>query len=188
MSAIVKFFIAVILVILGTYALFTAGSVALLKLLRKNKSYYYQTRHFISISGLIYRMKQNAVGLANICIMSTIVLVLVSVTASLYIGMEDIMNTRFKTEFSALSGDTSPKNIEIMNQIVEEELQNHGLQISYEQKYRYVPLSAKKYGNELEFDVELGNGYDADAMRGMYVIPLADYNTLEGTSVFSGAG
>lgn len=183
LSAIVKFFIAVILVILGTYALFTAGSVALLKLLRKNKSYYYQTRHFISISGLIYRMKQNAVGLANICIMSTIVLVLVSVTASLYIGMEDIMNTRFKTEFSAVSGDTSLKNIETMNQIVEEELHNHGLQISYEQKYRYVPLSAMKQDNELEFDVDSGNGYDADAMRGMCVIPLADYNALEGTNV-----
>ena len=72
LSAITKFFIAVILVIFGTYALFTAGSVALLKLLKKNKAYYYKTKHFVSVSGLIYRMKQKAVGLANICIMSSI--------------------------------------------------------------------------------------------------------------------
>ena len=74
------FFVAVILVIIGTYALFTAGSIALLKLLKKNKKFYYNTKHFTSVSGMLYRMKQNAVGLANICILSTMVLVMVSTT------------------------------------------------------------------------------------------------------------
>ena len=183
LSAITKFFIAVILVIFGTYALFTAGSVAFLKLLKKNKAYYYKTKHFISVSGLIYRMKQNAVGLANICIMSTIVLVLVSATASLYIGQENVMDTRFKTEFSAISDQTTTENIQAMERIVKEETEKRQLQIIHEQKFRYVPLSALKEGNRLEFDIESGNGYDADKMRGLYVLPLADYNALEGTDV-----
>lgn len=183
LSAITKFFIAVILVIFGTYALFTAGSVVILKLLKKNKTYYYKTKHFISVSGLIYRMKQNAVGLANICIMSTIVLVLISVTASLYIGQENVMDTRFKTEFSATSDQTTPENIQAMERIVKEETEKRQLQIIHEQKFRYVPLSALKEGNRLEFDIESGNGYDADKMRGLYVLPLEDYNALERTAV-----
>ena len=89
LAAIQSFFVAVICVILGTYALFIAGSVALLKMLRKNKKFYYQTKHFSAVSGMIYRMKQNAVGLANICILSTMVLVMISTTISLYVGMED---------------------------------------------------------------------------------------------------
>ena len=77
LDAIVYFFIAVIFVIVGTYSLFTAGSIALLKLLRKNKKYYYKTSHFTAVSGMLYRMKQNAVGLANICILSTMVLIII---------------------------------------------------------------------------------------------------------------
>lgn len=80
-QAFLLFFVAVIQVILGTYCLFTAGSIAILKLLRKNRRFYYQTNHFIAISGMIYRMKQNAVGLANICVLSTMVLVMVSLPA-----------------------------------------------------------------------------------------------------------
>ena len=71
MDALDKFFNAIALVMVGTYCLFSAGSIAFLKILKKNKNYYYQTRHFTSISGMLYRMKQNAVGLANICILST---------------------------------------------------------------------------------------------------------------------
>lgn len=93
------FFVAVMLVILGTYLLFTAGSIVLLKALRKNKKYYYRTKHFTSISGMIYRMKQNAVGLANICILSTAVLVMVSSTSSLMLGMEDVIRTRYPYDF-----------------------------------------------------------------------------------------
>ena len=90
--AFILFFLAVIPVILGTYALFTSTSIAALKLLRRNKSYYYQTKHFISVSGMIYRMKQNAAGLASICILSTMVLVMVSTTTSLYAGMNEMFS------------------------------------------------------------------------------------------------
>ena len=90
LKALQLFFVAVICVIIGTYALFTAGSIAFLKLLRKNKNFYYKTKHFISVSGMLYRMKQNAVGLSNICVLSTMVLVTISSTVSLYIGKEDV--------------------------------------------------------------------------------------------------
>lgn len=91
-EAMLLFFVAVILVIIGTYALFTAGSIALLKILKKNKHFYYQTRHFTAVSQMIYRMKQNAVGLASICILCTCILVMLSSTVSLYIGVQDSSN------------------------------------------------------------------------------------------------
>ena len=103
MEALGKFFGAVLLVMAGTYCLFSAGSIALLKLLKSNKRYYYQTRHFTSISGMLYRMKQNAVGLANICILSTMVLVTVSTTLCMYLGVEDALKRRFVHEVSVVS-------------------------------------------------------------------------------------
>ncbi len=93
-GAIMLFFVAVVLVIIGTYSLFTAGSIAFLKILRNNKNYYYKKKHFTAVSGMIYRMKQNAAGLSNICILSTMVLVMVSATVCIYIGEEDIIDNR----------------------------------------------------------------------------------------------
>lgn len=100
LEAILLFFVAVILVIIGTYLLFTAGSIALLKLLRRNKNYYYKTAHFTAVSGMLYRMKQNAVGLANICILSTMVLVMLSTSVSMFIGVEDELETRYPSDIS----------------------------------------------------------------------------------------
>lgn len=91
LQAISLFFFAVILVMAGTYLLFMSGSVALLKLLKKNKRYYFHKTHFITVSGMMYRMKRNAAGLANICILSTAVLVIVSTTISLYAGVQDVV-------------------------------------------------------------------------------------------------
>jgi len=95
MDAIVTYFLAVGLVIVGTYCLFTAISIAVLKTLRKNKNFYYKTGHFIGISGMLYRMKQNAVGLANICILCTMVMVMLSGTLSLYLGTADMVNEQY---------------------------------------------------------------------------------------------
>ncbi|MCI2058371.1 MAG: ABC transporter permease, partial [Oscillibacter sp.] len=89
------YFIAVFLVILGTYLLFSAVSIAVLKALRNNKRYYYQTNHFIGVSGMLYRMKRNAAGLANICILSTMVLVMISGTLSLYLNSRDAIARQF---------------------------------------------------------------------------------------------
>lgn len=97
-SAVVMFFVAVVLVIVGTYFIFVSGMVALLKILKKNPHYYYKKNHFITVSGLIYRMKHNAVGLANICVLSTAVLVVMFTTISLYAGTEDTLSSRFKKD------------------------------------------------------------------------------------------
>ncbi len=94
-EAIMWYFVAVFLVIIGTYCLFTAVSVFILKALRANKSFYYKTSHFIGVSGMLYRMKQNAVGLANICILCTMVMVMLSGTLSLYLGTEDIIRQQY---------------------------------------------------------------------------------------------
>ena len=94
-DAIVTYFLAVGLVILGTYCLFTAVSIFILKALRRNKKFYYQTGHFIGVSGMLYRMKQNAVGLANICILCTMVMVMLSGTLSLYLGTADMINEKY---------------------------------------------------------------------------------------------
>lgn len=99
-DALLLFFVAVILVIIGTYCLFMAGSIALLQMLKKRKGYYYQTKHFINVSSMIYRMKQNAAGLASICILSTMVLVTVATTASLYFGQRDILDYRYPTDIA----------------------------------------------------------------------------------------
>lgn len=100
LSAIFLFFVAVILVVIGTYLLFLYGSIALLKLLQKNKNYYYQTRHFLNVSNMKYRMKQNAVSLANICILSTMILVALSTTVTLFVGIDVTTNKIFPMDYT----------------------------------------------------------------------------------------
>lgn len=95
LAALSAFFIAVILVIAATYLLFVSGSVVFCRLLQKNKRYYYQPNHFVSVSSMVYRMKRNGAGLASICILLTMVLVMISSTASLYFGEEDTLRTRY---------------------------------------------------------------------------------------------
>ena len=102
MEAIAFYFVAVFLVIIGTYCLFTAVSIFVLKALRRNKRFYYKTSHFIGVSGMLYRMKQNAVGLANICILSTMVMVMVSGTLSLYLGTQDIVDRQAPSDLTVL--------------------------------------------------------------------------------------
>lgn len=106
-SALVWFFVAVLMVIVATYFLFVAGSVSLCKLLQKKKKYYYKPNHFVSVSSMVYRMKRNGAGLASICILCTMVLVMLSSTVCLYVGKEENLRTRY------------PRNI-IVNAIVED--------------------------------------------------------------------
>lgn len=101
MEAFANYFLAVFLVVIGTYCLFTAGSITILKLLKKNKGYYYKTGHFITVSGMLYRMKRNGVGLANICILCTMTLVMISGTVSLYLGTESVTETRTPADWTS---------------------------------------------------------------------------------------
>lgn len=98
LEAIAIFFVAVVLVMIGTYALFTTGSIVLLKALRANKKFYYQMKNFTMVSGMLYRMKQNAIGLANICILSTMVIISLTTTISMYAGLDDMLINRYPAE------------------------------------------------------------------------------------------
>ena len=154
-KALTLFFVAVILVIIGTYLLFTAGSIALLKILRRNKGYYYQTKHFTSVSGMIYRMKQNAVGLANICILSTMVLVAVSTTVSLYVGVEDIMKERYPNEINIRAYyDTGVPSEDSIAPIVEKSVKESGRKIRHEEDYLELYFAAIKDQGQYSLDKE----------------------------------
>ncbi len=180
-AALLMFFVAVILVIIGTYCLFTAGSITVLKILRKKKSYYYKTRHFISVSGMIYRMKQNAVGLANICILSTAVLVMVSSTVSLYIGMEDSLYTRYPKEIAITAYDLSEKNIRLMDGAVSSVLQEEKLEARDTVRYRVLSFAAQQRGTE--FSVDLSSAANLDGVKMLSFIPLEDYNRMTGRNL-----
>lgn len=181
MEVIGLFFIAVVLVIIGTYALFTAGSIAVLKLMRKNKKYYYQAKHFTSVSGMMYRMKQNAAGLANICILSTMVLVMISSTVAMYMGMEDILDTRFPRECIVEAYEPTAENIEFVNQKLDEIFQKHHVTTKNEVKYSYTGIPVVRNGNELTYDQTKINAHSDYGT--VYLITEEEYNQLEGKHV-----
>ena len=172
-------FVAVILVVIGTYLLFTAGSITLLKILKNHKGYYYKTRHFISISGMIYRMKQNAVGLANICILSTGVLLMVACTTSLMVGMEDIIRSRYPNQFALYTDDenldTAREAVDAVKQLQKES----GIEVTKEMEYRYLAFSSILQGDTFCVTRE-GNLTDMDAIQNLMFVPLEDYNKAAG--------
>ena len=152
-KAVSLFFVAVMLVIVGTYFLFNAGSIAFLKLLRKNKRYYYQTRHFTTVSGMIYRMKQNAVGLANICILSTMVLVVISMTVCMYAGIEDELKTQYPAELELIfydpDGQQDAQTFNRMADEIERVIKENGRVITGKQKGSYVGTAVAMTGNKI---------------------------------------
>ena len=172
-------FVAVILVVIGTYLLFTAGSIALLKVLKSHKGYYYKTRHFISVSGMIYRMKQNAVGLANICILSTGVLLMVACTTSLMVGMEDIIRSRYPNQLALYADD---ENLETAGEAVEavKQLQKEsGIEVTQEMEYRYLAFSSVLQGDTFVVTRD-GKLTEMDAITNLMFVPLEDYNQTTG--------
>ena len=183
MAALGKFFIAVILVIIGTYALFMAGSITFLKMLRNKKSYYYKTRHFTAVSGMIYRMKQNAVGLANICILSTMVLVMVSMTVSLYGGMNDVITTRFPYEAQITSSGINQKEEGQIEEIIKNMTKkNHTVPTS--QIRFHVGRFTTVYNNKTKkLDMMAAGDYTNSNAVDLVMIPLSDYNQTEGKNV-----
>ena len=168
---------AVVLVIIGTYLLFTAGSIALLKILRKNRKYYYRTRHFVSVSGMIYRMKQNAVGLANICVLSTMVLVMVSTTTSLMIGMEDVVRERYPADIMVYFKEDAPQGNQAYIEAIRALQRERGLAVKNEMAYLYLGLSAS---NEYKYEEshEIGVTSALDSMDELFLITLDDYNAV----------
>ena len=177
-KAVSLFFVAVMLVIVGTYFLFNAGSIAFLKLLRKNKRYYYQTRHFTTVSGMIYRMKQNAEGLANICILSTMVLVVISMTVCMYAGIEDELKTQYPAELELIfydpDGQQDAQTFNRMADEIERVIKENGRVITGKQKGSYVGTAVAMTGNKI-------TALDRSAMdfSNMYVLEIMTKDGFE---------
>ena len=147
------FFVAVLLVIIGTFALFTAGSIALLKLLRNNKKFYYNKRHFMAVSGMLYRMKQNAAGLASICILSTMVLVVISTTVSMYVGIQDELMARYPNDVCVTVDYNSviDKSSEIEKAIFDE---IDSAEIKNKKAFSYLSVFVGQKGDDFTTDKE----------------------------------
>lgn len=181
LAAIYLFFVAVILVIIGTYSLFTAASIALLKILRKNNKFYYKTNNFINVSGMIYRMKQNAVGLSNICILSTCVLVMLSTTVSLYIGMEDVLRNRYPRDIAVRVDNVSDEMEEKLDNIIIKEAEKHNISIKDIIKYRSIEVPMFQKNNSFSLaNRDIGNYSDISLLN---IMPLESYNSQENKSI-----
>lgn len=182
LAALNLFFVAVILVIIGTYCLFTSGSIAALKMLRRNKKYYYRPKNFISVSGMMYRMKQNAAGLANICILSTCVIIMISSTISLYIGMEDALRTRFPRNIIVDASDVSDEQAESLDNLIEVETSKFNLNMKNAVRYRAMSFATLQKGSNFkQYDYDFYSSEDDVAM--LVFITQDEYNKAENKSV-----
>ncbi len=171
LTAVMLFFVAVLLVIIGTYCLFTAGSITLLKLLRKNKSYYYKTKHFSAVSFLLYRMKQNAAGLANICVLSTAVLVMISATVSLYFGTKDALKTMYPTDIAVTVDYTNVEaDVTELQAMIEQTISDNGRRIKTMNAYTDLTVAAAWQNGKITFDKEMSRSQNLADMAYLWVI------------------
>lgn len=180
-GAFMLFFVAVVLVMLGTYCLFISGSIVLLKLLKRNKRFYYRTNHFISVSGMLYRMKQNAVSLANICILSTMVLVTVSTTMCLYEGLDDVIEARYPRELNLkiMSDRETPELNALTDSVLEGMLSEYGVTAENEALCTYLSFSASQKGGSFSTDTDSATIMDElTSVVTITLTPLSIYNAL----------
>lgn len=181
-AALSTFFVAVLLVILATYLLFICGSVALCKMLQKNKHYYYQLRHFVSVSSMSYRMKRNGASLASICILSTMVLVMISSSLCLYVGSEESLRTRYPRDIEITAAASS--DIPAMRQIISDVLQEKQLTAEKEQHYTVLSVSGLLEGDHVLMNLEDNDSayVDYDKVLMMGILTLDEYNRLAGAT------
>ncbi len=162
LKVLLLFFLAVLLVIIGTYLLFIAGSIVFLKMLRKNKKFYYNKKHFAAVSGMLYRMKQNAGGLASICVLSTMVLVTIASTVSLYIGLDEELKNRYPMEAVAyVNYSEVNENVDIVRDNIKQIIEDEGRTITREKTYGYFNLFAKQQDDQMQKSTQYesqGNG------------------------------
>lgn len=160
MAALMWFFVAVILIMIGTYLLLIAGSVILCRMLQKDKNYYYQTNHFVSVSSMTYRMKRNGAGLASICILLTMILVMMSSTSALYTGAEKCLNVRYPSEVGAFACKYGyDESLEDLGEKLDADLKNaaveHGAEITNNKTYYEWSISG--YYDNSKLDVTLNS-------------------------------
>lgn len=181
LAALTWFFIAVLMVILAIYLLFISGSVALCRLLQRNPRFYYRKRHFVSVSSLVYRMKRNGAGLASICILGTMVLVMLSSTTCLYFGAEDSLRTRYPRDenITAYFPDRASQSGDLtsLRTAVADAVSRSGMSAANVWEYRSVSSVMTLRDGVLSPNEGFGNPVDVT------LIPLADYNAAMGTDL-----
>lgn len=186
------FFLAVCMVIVATYLLFISGSVMLCRLLQKNKHYYYKPNHFVSVSSMVYRMKRNGAGLASICILSTMVLVIMMGAGSLYAGKEDSLNTRYPHEFAVsvdflTDGETkrySEEKADYFYAQVDEVLNSCDVTPENAEQVLSTTATGMLKDGALILDpstVDAANTETMEYVTQVYLIPLSAYNQCMGT-------
>lgn len=184
MKAINFFFVAVLFVVIGTYLLFTAGSIAFIKLLKKNKKFYYKTGHFTSVSGMLYRMKQNTVGLANICVLSTVVLIAVATTVSLYAGMQDSLDSSYPKEQNILASFNDDSAVNVIEERIDQYVKNHNANVK--NKFSYMDIFFNGSLNENnEFLTNGGKGIlssNSENEQVCNLMTVSDFNSITGSN------
>ncbi len=183
LSAAGIFLFAVGLVMIATEFLFTAGSVALCKLLQKNKKYYYKTNHFVSVSQMVFRMNRNGSGLSNICILSTMVLVTLTATISLYAGEEDTLNSTFPHQISVQTTSENDSNFENVHAEVERVIAENGVTPVNSISYNYFAAGMVVDGNNAVSDYLAGLDTGSSDVRVMTIIPVEYYNLYTGKNI-----
>lgn len=185
-TAIVAFFLAVVMVVLATYLLFIAGSVTLCRILQKNKRYYYKTNHFVSVSSMVYRMKRNGAGLASICILCTMVLVMVSSTTCLYVGAEDSLRNRYPRNINVdvLMNETEffdDTNTEETKSRIQTVLDENKAEAEGVLEYRTAAFGGMIEGNQIDLNSEkLNSAINVENIWQIFVVSVSDYNRLMG--------
>lgn len=180
-KAITIFLLAVILVMAGTYLLFTAGSIVILKFLRRRKSFYYRTGNFISISGMLYRMKQNAIGLASICILSTGVLLMISMTVSIYFGMNDIMLNRYPYDVDMSVTSISEDECQTAIEAFEKAIADNKVPVEKSVEEIYLDIVCNKNGDQIL--IKPANTIrNSDSVLVLSLLNQAEYKRLTGIS------
>ncbi|MFT4144269.1 MAG: FtsX-like permease family protein [Mobilitalea sp.] len=185
LSALIWFFVAVVMVILGTYLIFIAGSVLFCRILQKNKGYYYNPNHFVSVSSMVYRMKRNGAGLASICILGTMVLVMITGSACLYFGAEDSLHKRYPRDIASditvnSIEDLSYAKIDILRGKLEELINDNHVNPIDLLDYRTARITGLIMDGILDVEVNSNefNTENFDDLRQIYFIPLEDYNRV----------
>ena len=186
-TALTWFFVAVVMVIIGTYLLFVAGSVALCKILQKNKKYYYKTNHFVSVSSMIYRMKRNGAGLASICILCTMVLVMVSSTVCLYSGTEDSLRTRYPRHINIQANvkdysEIGPETLDKIRSVATEETAKLGAEPQNLLDYRVAAIAGYDVADGV-IVIGVNNLTELSDVWQIFIVPVEDYNRLMGKNV-----
>lgn len=180
-KAITIFLLAVILVMAGTYLLFIAGSIVILKFLRRRKSFYYRTGNFISISGMLYRMKQNAIGLASICILSTGVLLMISMTVSIYFGMNDIMLNRYPYDVDMSVTSISEDECQTAIEAFEKAIADNKVPVEKSVEEIYLDIVCSKNGDQIL--IKPANTIrNSDSVLVLSLLNQAEYERLTGIS------